>query len=96
MLKVTISYDMQDGKEQECQEYLVNKLAPGLSKLGFNITDVWFTVWGNSPQILSNGALENEEQARKIFLSRDWERISKGMEKYARNFKVSFVELEDD
>jgi hypothetical protein len=28
MLTVKISYDMATGKEQECQDYLINKLAP--------------------------------------------------------------------
>ena len=50
MYKVLISYDMQKGKEQECQDYLVNKLAPGLARMGFQFADVWYTVWGNSPR----------------------------------------------
>ena len=57
MLKVLISYDMQTGKEQECQDYFVNKFAPGLAKMGFRISDVWYTMWGDAPQILSEQML---------------------------------------
>ena len=91
MLKVVISYDMQDGKEQDCQEYLVNRLAPGLAKLGFQMSDVWYTVWGHSPQIMSGGEIEDLAQARGIFLSSDWENLAEGMEELTSNFQVRLI-----
>jgi hypothetical protein len=91
MLKVTISYDMQEGREQECQEYLINKLAPGLARLGFRVTEVLFTVWGSSPQITSGGTIEDMSQARKVFLSDDWQGLAEGMEEITRNLQVRVV-----
>jgi hypothetical protein len=88
MIKVVISYDMQEGREQDCQEYLVNKLAPGLARLGFQVSDVWYTVWGQSPQITSGGEVEDIAKARGIFLSSDWERLAEGMEELTSNFQV--------
>ena len=47
MYKVTISYNMQPGKEQECQDSLANKVAPGLARLGLDearrifLSDTW-------------------------------------------------------
>jgi hypothetical protein len=91
MLKVVISYDMQEGKEQDCQEYLVNKLAPGLAKLGFQMSDVWYTVWGKAPQITSGGEIEDVDEARDIFLSHDWQQLAEGMEEITSNFEVRLV-----
>jgi len=91
MLKVLITYDMQEGKEQDCQEYLVNKLAPGLAKLGFRMSDVWFTVWGSPPQITSGGEVEDVVQARTIFQSDEWEQLAEGMEEISRNLSVRLV-----
>jgi hypothetical protein len=88
MIKVVISYDMQEGREQDCQEYLVNKLAPGLARLGFQVSDVWYTVWGHSPQITSGGEMDDLAQARGIFLSSDWDRLAEGMEELTSNFQV--------
>jgi hypothetical protein len=90
-MKVMISYDMREGREQDCQEYLVNKLAPGLAKLGFRVSDVWYTVWGSSPQITSGGDVENIDKARAIFLSSDWQRLAEGMSELATNFNVKVV-----
>ena len=91
MLKVVISYDMQEGREQDCQEYLVNSLAPGLANLGFQMSDVWYTVWGQSPQITSGGEIDDVNQARGIFLSPDWRQLAEGMEEYTNNFQVRLM-----
>lgn len=88
MLKVKITYDMREGREQEAQEYLVNKLAPGLAKLGIRVSDVWYTVWGGSPQITSGGEVEDLEKVRTIFSSSEWNKLAEGMEELTTNFKV--------
>lgn len=92
MLKVLISYDMQDGKEQECQEYLANRVAPTLSGLGFQVADVWYTVWGNSPQILSGGEVESLSEARRIFLSDEWRQIEEKLGDLVENYRVRVVQ----
>jgi hypothetical protein len=87
---------MQAGKEQECQEYLINKLAPGLARMGFRIADVWYTIWGKSPQILSGGVVENMEQAQRIFLSDSWQQLASGMERLTNDFQVRVVKGRDE
>lgn len=96
MYKVLISYDMQKGKEQECQDYLVNKLAPGLARMGFQFSDVWYTVWGSAPEILGGGEVESIEKARSIFASSTWERLAHGMDGLTDNFKVRLVQAADE
>lgn len=91
MIKVMISYDMQQGKEQECQEYLVNKLAPGLGRLGFRFSDVWYTIWGGTPQILGGGEVEDVDTAQEIFESDEWERMRRDLEPMTENFKIRVV-----
>lgn len=89
-VRVQISYNMVEGKEQECQEYLVKSLAPGLSKLGFQFSEVWLNLWGDAPQILSGGELNSIDEARSIFLSDEWRELSEGMELLTDGFRISF------
>ena len=91
MIKVMISYDMQQGKEQECQEFLVNKLAPGLGRLGFRFSDVWYTIWGGTPQILGGGELEDVDKVQQIFESDEWERMRRELMPMTENFKFRVV-----
>ena len=95
MIKVLISYNMQDGKERDCQEYLANKLAPGLARMGFQFSDIWFSMWGEAPQILGGGLVDDVDQARKIFLSGDWEELVDGIEPLAYDLKVQIYRDED-
>ena len=96
MIKVLISYDMRDGQEQECQEFVINKVAPGLAQLGFNVSDVWFTVWGESPQILSGGEVDDIAEARRIFLSREWVELAEKLESLTDNLRVRVVQSQDE
>lgn len=92
MIKVKISYDMLEGKEQECQEYLVNRMAPALSDLGFDVTDVWYTIWGSSPQILGGGELDTMGDARRIFESDEWTEVAEKLTSMTDNFQVRFMQ----
>lgn len=91
MFKVLISYDIQDGKEQECQEYLANRVAPVLNELGFHVLDIWYTVWGKSPQILSGGQVESLGAAQRIFLSDEWREVERKLNAMVDNLKVRVV-----
>ena len=95
MVKVKISYDMREGMEQECQEYLVNRMAPVLSDLGFVVTDVWYTIWGSSPQILGGGELETMDEARRVFGSDEWTEVSEKLETMTDNFQLRFLPVKD-
>jgi hypothetical protein len=91
MVKVLISYDMAKGKEQECQDYLVNKMAPGLGRIGFRFSDVWFTIYGKAPQILGGGEVKDLAQAEAIFHSDTWDKMVTDLEPLTENFKVRVV-----
>lgn len=95
MLKVKITYDMREGREQEAQDYLVNKLAPGLAKLGVRVSDVWYTVWGDSPQITSGGEIDDLDKVRTIFASPEWNKLAEGMQEITTNFRVQVTRGKD-
>ena len=66
MVKVLISYDMREGREEECQRYVMQTLGPGMAQLGLRITDAWYTLWGNAPQIMGGGVVDSQEAASRM------------------------------
>ena len=92
MVKVLISYDMRQGREEECQRYVMQTLGPGLAQLGLRITDAWYTLWGNAPQILGGGLLESPEDATRILNSEEWESLLEGLLPLVENFRVRVVD----
>lgn len=91
MYKVMISYNMLPGKEQECQDSLANKIAPGLARLGFRFSDVWYTLYGNSPQILGGGTVKDVEEAQRIFQSDTWLDMKRQFEEITSDLQVKLV-----
>ena len=44
MIKVIMTWDIQENKEREYIDFAVNELSPTLGTLGLQINDVWYTV----------------------------------------------------
>ncbi len=54
-IKLLMSWDIKPGREQEYFEFVVREWVPGLQRIGLEPTDAWYTMYGNSPQILAGG-----------------------------------------
>jgi hypothetical protein len=94
MVKILLSYDMQRGKEEACQRYVMQTLAPGLARLGLRITDAWYTMWGDTPQILGGGVVPDVDRADEILHSPDWHELVKGLLPYVENFDVRVIKAD--
>jgi hypothetical protein len=93
MVKILFSYDMMQGREEECQRYVMQTLAPGLARLGLPISDAWYTLWGeHTPQILGGGLMEDQKDAARLIHSSEWETLIEGLEPFVENFRVRVVE----
>ena len=58
MYKLLMSWNIKAGVEQEYFEFVVREFVPGITKLGIQPTEAWYTVYGNRPQILTGGVAE--------------------------------------
>ena len=96
MYQVRISYNMTDGKENECREYLVNKLAPGLAQLGFQFGDVHYTMWGNAPQIIGMGTVDDSNEMHRVFSSDEWETLAEGLRAMTDDLQVQFYRASEN
>lgn len=93
MVKLLFSYNMVQGREEDCQRYVMQTLVPGLAKLGLQISDAWYTLWGEAtPQILGGGLMESAQDAFQLLHSSDWETLVDGLEPFVEDFKVRVVE----
>lgn len=90
-VKLVISYDMKPGREEACQRYVVTQLAETLNEFGFQFTDAWYTVWGNGPQMMGCGLLDDIDAARKLLQSPDWQRVVDGLRPFANNFRARVI-----
>jgi len=91
MVKVLMSWDIVQGRESEYFEFVVKEWAPGLQKLGIETHEVWFTVYGDVPQILVSGLARDIAAAHKALHSSEWQRLEGRLLEYVTGFKHKVI-----
>jgi hypothetical protein len=91
MVKLLMSWDIKPGSESEYFEFVVREFAPGLMKLGIQPTEVWYTVVGEGPQILTGGVAEDLPTMKSILADGDWQDLKTKLFDYVTNFDYKIV-----
>jgi len=91
MVKLLMSWDIVPGRESEYFEFIVKEWAPGLQKLGVETNEVWFTVYGSCPQILTSGLAQDAETVRTVLASADWNKLVSRLKEYVSDFTHKLV-----
>lgn len=91
MVKLLMSWDIKPGSESEYFEFVVREFAPGLMKLGIQPTEVWYTVVGDGPQILTGGVAEDLPTMKTILADGDWQELKAKLFDYVTNFDYKIV-----
>jgi hypothetical protein len=92
MVKLLMSWDIKAGREQSYFEFVVREFAPGLMRLGLQPTEVWYTVYGKSPQILTGAVTADLEAMREILNGGDWRELRDRLLEYVANFSHKVVQ----
>jgi hypothetical protein len=60
-------------------------------KLGIQPTEVWYTVVGEGPQILTGGVTEDLPTMQSILIDQDWQKLQTKLFNYVTNFQYKIV-----
>lgn len=72
MVKLLMSWDIQPGRDAEYFEFVVREFVPGITRLGIQPTEAWFTIFGDCPQMLTGGITDSVDSMNGILDSEDW------------------------
>jgi len=89
--KLLMSWDIKPGVEQEYFEFVVREFVPGITKLGLQPTEAWYTVYGSSPQILTGGVADSSAAIRKMLATEEWQTLQDKLDTYVDNFEKKVV-----
>ncbi len=84
-VKLLMSWDIKPGAEQEYFEFVVREFVPGITKLGIQPTEAWYTVYGNCPQILTAGVADTADAIRKVLATEEWLALQEKLESFVDN-----------
>lgn len=91
MIKILMQWDIKSGRETAYLDFVSQELTPGLLKLGVEPTEVWYTYWGEGPQILTGLVAEDVSAARKMLTDPQWSQLYQQLQEYVVNFQVKLI-----
>lgn len=91
MVKLLMSWDIRDGRDAEYFEFVVREWVPGITRLGLQPTEAWFTIYGKRPQVLTGGIAEDYDSMQRILNSEEWEALHNSLMDYVTNYRQKVV-----
>jgi hypothetical protein len=91
MFKLLMSWNIRPGHEDEYFEFVIREFGPGLIKLGVRPTDSWYTQYGDHPQILSGGVVEDLEHLKHAIASDEWRELKSKLLTYVTDYSQKVI-----
>jgi hypothetical protein len=91
-VKVLMTWDIQPGREQEYFEFVVREFIPAVQRIGLEVSDAWFTMYGEQPQIMASAQAVSLPQMQQIIASTEWRDLTGKLLDYVDNFDYKLVE----
>jgi len=87
VVRLVMTWDIQSGKEQDYVEFAVSEFGPTMVRLGLQITDVWYTMAGEGPQIVVAGNMESAAQVEALLASAEFEALREKLLQYVEDLR---------
>ncbi|HOA23975.1 MAG TPA: hypothetical protein PK801_02040 [Aggregatilineales bacterium] len=91
MVKLLMAWDIKDGRDAEYFEFVVREWVPGITKLGLQPTEAWFTLYGEGQQVLTGGIAEDLATMKEILNSEEWQSLQRKLRQYVENYRHKIV-----
>jgi len=91
VVKLLMGWNIVPGRENEYFDFVVQEFEPGLADLGLQTTDVWYTAYGDWPQIVTGTIASDLETMRKILASEQWRRLKERLLEYVTDYQQKII-----
>ncbi len=91
-VKLLMSWNIIPGREQEYFEFVVRDFIPGMQRLELTVSDAWFTVYGNEPQIVAAAEMPTLGALEGVMESSDWQSLIKQLLDYVEDYQYKIVQ----
>ena len=90
-VKLLMTCDILHGREQEYFEFVVRDFLPDVQSMGLEVSDAWFTMYGNHPQIMATAQMSDINSLQNVLESSDWDALTQRLLDYVENFDFKVV-----
>jgi hypothetical protein len=92
MFKLLMTWNIRPGRESEYFEFVVQEFVPSMTHLGIQMTEAWYTVYGNAPQILTGGTAEDRATLEKVLAGDEWKALREKLLSNVTDFNFKIVQ----
>jgi hypothetical protein len=90
-MKLLMQWDVRPEREDQYFEFIVREFAPAVARMGMQIVDLWYTLYGEKPKILLAGVVKDQQTLRRITASQEWDELLGRLFEYVQNFQKKVV-----
>ncbi|ABX07426.1 hypothetical protein Haur_4795 [Herpetosiphon aurantiacus DSM 785] len=92
MIKLLMSWNIAEGREQAHLEYVTSEFVPALMKHGA-ISDAWLSLGGTpeAPEMILGITSDEEIELRSFMQSNEWQELSAKLSRHVADFRYWFT-----
>lgn len=91
MVKLLMQWDIQPGREASYLEFVTQTFTPRLGELGLELSEVWYTYWGESPQLMVGFLSESLEEMGEVLGQPEWTELQGHLQEYVTNYRQKII-----
>ena len=90
-VKLLMTWNIKTGQEQDYFTFVMQELPVSLQKVGLKLTDAWYTVYGDWPQVRMAFMGESLPALKAFLSSPQWLEIKQQLLVYTKDYQHKIV-----
>ena len=91
MRSICFSWDIKSDKEKEYMDFVFNEYLPAMTRMGITVTDGWYRMAGEGPQIMAIGEGDSVTSITQAMESREFHSLELRLLDYVENYSKQMV-----
>jgi hypothetical protein len=90
-LKLLLSYEVEDTHLHAYQQFVMQRYVPAMQMMGFQVSEVWHTAFGNAPNRLVGFVCRDRQTVDDLLENEMWLTLNSQLEQYVTDFSYKVV-----
>ncbi len=90
-VKLLLTWDILPDLEQDYFEFVISEFLPEINQLGIRPADIWYTLYGDQPQIMVAAKTQSQASLNVVMASKEWQLLIESLSKFVKNFSYKVI-----
>lgn len=91
MVRLVFSWNIKTDEEAAYFEFIVQEFAPKIMKMGIQLTEVWYTTYGEGPQIIMPGEAADAGSLQQALNSDEWLELVEKLNNFVTDYQCRML-----